>query len=643
MNLIEIYDRINNPLNEEEVRRLITLASLNDSMHNKIMNLNKKNNSRIIQADKDRMNEEMFASWKEGIIALSKEDTVKLFEEHKIDDDFVSLRNFVCSNKDKSYSEFMEALKEAKLDKLYDRYRWDSKDLDGPWRYVVSDKFFSHKHKPFEAEHRLYINTNAEDTYMMANLFREKCDKKNIPYFFKLSESPVRDDSIVIYASSRLLEEYMKVLSEIKKEEPNLISRINNPPVLTGKMGFVGYGSEPIAGNDGRSKSFFKVRTDIIDEVIYRKSREWFLHNKDLNLNGVTIEDAIVKESTSRIIDSMRRKYNDTVEYEKETANRVGTKFNEDLVKEKLGYSNDILDGIEVKEAISNVVRKNIVAVLENKKLFEYTPFTEAFHIFLDNGKRFPVYYHDISRLIKQSISGIPKFDNTFASKVLEDIKDKAHSQGMDPEKICFDLERVRALRKYSEGAITASDIRHEDLKFPTFEELKEYAMKYRVQYDEKEKRLKVYEIDSNNEETNAIKAQDALFANIWLTSAGLQKVAGEQREGISAAFNEDARKVYEYFIKGSEHSISKTGDLNSLFLFKNASSLGVPSDEEIVARLFGNDNQSMFLDNYVQNRCNSSLHKNRMAQTLSDTDTARTMLEEMMASAAEEKNGKKK
>ena len=133
------------------------------------------------------------------------------------------------------------------------------------------------------------------------------------------------------------------------------------------------------------------------------------------------------------------------------------------------------------------------------------------------------------------------------------------------------------------------------------------------------------------------------MFAHIWLTSAGLQKVAGEQREGISAAFNEDARKVYEYFIKGSEHSISKTGDLNSLFLFKNASSLGVPSDEEIVARLFGNDNQSMFLDNYVQNRCNSSLPKNRMAQTLSDTDTARTMLEEMMASAAEEKNGKKK
>ena len=642
MNLIEIYDRIQNPLSLEVVNKLISLASLNDSMHNKVMNLNKKNNSRIIQADKDRMNAEMFASWKDGIVSLSKEDAIKLFESHKVDSDFVTLRNFVNSNKDKSYEEFMKAVEEAKLVDLYNRYRWDSKELDGPWKYVCSDKFYSHKHKPFEVEHRLYINTNAEDTYMMANLFREKCDAKKLPYFFKFSESPVRDDSIVIYASSAMLEEYMKVLSEIKKEEPNLISRINNPPVLTGKMGYVGYGSEPIAGNDGRSKSFYKVRTDIIDEVILRKSREWFLKNKDLSLNGVTIEDAIVKETTTRLIDSMKKKYNDTVEFEKEKAKAVGLEFNEDIVKQRLGYSNDILDGIEVKDAIASSIRKDIVPVLENKKLFEYPPFSEAFHIFLDGGKRYPIYFHDISRLIKQSIAGIPKFDNTFAQQVLDEIKNKAQAQGMDPEKFCFDLERVRALRKYSSGPRVVED-KHEELKFPTFDELRDYAMRYRVQYDEKERRLKVFEIGSDNEETNAVRAQDALFANIWLTSAGLQKIAGEQREGISSAFNDEARKVYEFFIKGSEHSISKTGDLNSLFLFKNALELQIPNDEEIITRLFGNENQVKFIDNYVQHRCNSNLPKNRTAQILTDVPTAKTLLEEMLDNAKEDKTGKKK
>jgi hypothetical protein len=251
----------------------------------------------------------------------------------------------------------------------------------------------------------------------------------------------------------------------------------------------------------------------------------------------------------------------------------------------------------------------------------------EAIYIPMDNNKKFTISYYDIVRLIKQSIPGITKFDQTFAPRVLKEVKDKAASLGIDPDKFCFDTFRVRDLRKYHSGV---KEEERKELKFPTFEELKEYALKYKVQYDKKDERLKVYDINSNDEETDAIEAQNALFANIWLVSAGVKQMAGEERMGISYAFNDDARRIYEYLINRSEHSISKTGDLNSLYLFKNSSKLGYQYDEEIIAKLFGNELQTKFLDNYIQNRCNSTLPKNREAQTLGDVQTAYSLLEAM-------------
>ena len=129
----------------------------------------------------------------------------------------------------------------------------------------------------------------------------------------------------------------------------------------------------------------------------------------------------------------------------------------------------------------------------------------------------------------------------------------------------------------------------------------------------------------------------DLTFENVGLFDEYLNKA---DILYISGGVSDD---LYEFFIKGSEHSISKTGDLNSLFLFKNALELQIPNDEEIITRLFGNENQVKFIDNYVQHRCNSNLPKNRTAQILTDVPTAKTLLEEMLDNAKEDKTGKKK
>ena len=333
MSNLEKLRNASDPLNIESLRKLIELFSYNQNFHMSMMSANKRNNSRVNLFDKKQLDDEMFISWKKEILSLSKEDIIDLYQEAKIDKDFLQIRNFLVKNKDVfDHSSFIGLINKNKLDKVYDVYRWDSNSSNGGWTYVNSNKFYSHKEEPFKTKHNLYINTNSDDTYKMASIFRKKCEEDGLPYLFKISESPFRDDSIVIYASDDVLDKYLNILESIKTENPDLISRINNPPILTAKVDYYGYGSEPSKKEDGRIRSYNLVRSNIVENIIADKGREWFYKNRYLALNEVTIMDAIVKECTDRMFLNMKKNYSNALEYEKEYSKKYHINFNEDFV-----------------------------------------------------------------------------------------------------------------------------------------------------------------------------------------------------------------------------------------------------------------------------------------------------------------------
>ena len=628
MSNIDLLNNSSNPLNIDSIRKIIELYSFNSNLHTSIMSANKRNNSRISNDDKNLFNYEMFSLWKNRIINTKMEEARELFEEVKIDKDFIPLRNFIIKNKDvENPDEFVKLIEENGLKKTYDAYKWNSKGkANTPWIYVTSNNIFSHKSDPFNITHNLFINTNCDDTYNMSLLFVKKCEEEKIPYLFKISESPFRDDSIIIYSSDELLDKHMNILEKIKEENPDLISRINNPPILTAKVDYYGYGSEPNKNEEGRLRSYSVLRSNMIEDVVADSARRWFYANRNLSLNGFTIMDAIVKECSDRVLTSMKKNYNNAMEYEKELAKKNNTPYSDEALYQRLGYNIEMLEDSEFINKLSSNIRANMPTILKDEKLFKRYPTKDAIVIPLNEGKTYAINYSDITRIIKRNSVGITKFDNNFINKVMESVQIKCDGEKIKQSNFAFNTD-FKVTTKVEEKEQEEEPVK-ETIKFPKFDELKNLAANYKVEFDKESNRLKVYEIETGKSEEDVVKAQDALFANIWLNSAGLKPVEGEKRPGLTDAFDVDGAILYKFFVKGCQHSIEKTGNLNSLFLFKNSSKLKMTNADKEIVNLFNNDYQTIFLDNYVHARCESTLPRTKNCEALIDMETANKRLE---------------
>ena len=113
---------------------------------------------------------------------------------------------------------------------------------------------------------RLYINCNKQDLMQLAKLFVDKCDEREIPSYFKYcSNKSNRSDQMVIYSNLKELGDYIQILQEIGKENPEMIERCGQPPLLTGKIDkWIGIGDEPLISGS----SFTGERADVIEDVL---------------------------------------------------------------------------------------------------------------------------------------------------------------------------------------------------------------------------------------------------------------------------------------------------------------------------------------------------------------------------------------
>ena len=639
MNLGELYDRIGNPLNLANVERLIELYSKTLLFYSKLTAMNNVTVENHTSEDYDKFHNGMFNEWKRQMLSLSQEQAKVLYEKGIVDEDFTELRNFVNKNKDiTSEKEFLNLIyKDDKLQDIYDKYRWDSLDAMGFWTYIRSSSLIS-KAKPtyMKTEHRLYVNPSGRDIYKFAVLFRNKCIDKDLPFDYKISDSPARDDKMVIYTDTEHLGSFLKVLYELKKENPDIMSRMNEPPILSGKIGYVGYGSEPLKVN-GKHRSFNEVRSDIIEDTIEEKLISWYVNNRNLKQGDCTLEDALVKETTRYIINEMTKRFNNSIEFTSADCKKKGIPFSEKSVEATLGYGRGDIDSPQLYESVRNAVRNQGLKYLYDGTLFHPNDMG-GIEIPLPSGQKYYAFVTSISHVMKTSLPGIMKFDKNFALSVLNGIKAKCVANGVDPDKFCFDLDkkdmffnRTSTKQVSDKGNTPVSSNKGKILKFPTFDEIRELAIKYSFKFDQQKKEFIVIDNKTGAVINDQELSQNAFFANVWLSSAGVKYLQNEIKPGMAYAFNEGARATYEYFVKASTYSVEKTGDLSSLFLFKNASKLDYSHSEEIIVKLFGQDYQSDFLDRYVHARVNSTHAKNKKAITLGSLERAYSLLSDQM------------
>ena len=422
-NYHEMYEKIENPLNDDEVVRKL-IEGYSDELrtkqyYNKLVQVNykEKKYKGINMDDKDRLVSQIFNEWKNDITKNISDEDIKTYKNQ----DFIRLRECIKNIPDikdfKENSKVFNRLtkldkldKDSKKTKLTDIYEDYAPFFHGStWTYISHNSINPSKYKKIIVDHRLYLNTENIDTYKVMELFRNKCKERELDYHFKFSDRGDRDDTIVIYSDDKKLSKYLEILEEIKKEEPEIIKRAQTPPMLTGKIdGWIGYGSEPSLDENGKNtKSFNSSRSGIIQNAISKETIKWLRENKELTKEDLGLNEYLTKQ----ISDDIKDKYNrmDKSVYEPE--------FQEKLLKR-----------------LEKEIEKNKSELLEGKfdKIKEFN--IDGLDIEVDSEM--------IQRAFRPFSKKILKKDPSFLEKVRDAIKEEGLANGIDSEKFCFDIDK---------------------------------------------------------------------------------------------------------------------------------------------------------------------------------------------------------
>lgn len=422
-NYHEMYEKIENPLNDDEVVRKL-IEGYSDELrtkqyYNKLVQVNykEKKYKGINMDDKDRLVSQIFNEWKNDITKNISDEDIKSYKNQ----DFVRLRECIKNIPDikdfKENSKVFNRLtkldkldKDSKKTKLTDIYEDYAPFFHGStWTYISHNSINPSKYKKIIVDHRLYLNTENIDTYKVMELFRNKCKERELDYHFKFSDRGDRDDTIVIYSDDKKLSKYLEILEEIKKEEPEIIKRAQTPPMLTGKIdGWIGYGSEPSLDENGKNtKSFNSSRSGIIQNAISKETIKWLRENKELTKEDLGLNEYLTKQ----ISDDIKDKYNrmDKSVYEPEFQEKLLKRLEKEIEKNKSELLEGKFDG--VKEF--NIDDINIEVDSEM-----------------------------IQRAFRPFSKKILKKDPNFLGKVRDAIKEEGLANGIDSEKFCFDIDK---------------------------------------------------------------------------------------------------------------------------------------------------------------------------------------------------------
>ena len=144
----------------------------------------------------------------------------------------------------------------------------------------MSGKIDLEKDDDFFVDHRLYVNIDNEDIYLLAHKFVEKCREKDIPFYFKFEDSDNRQDNFVIYSDTKNLIKYMECLDEVFSQNKNLSNTSNSSLMFTGKINEnYSIGDEPFQKSEKRA-SFYGIRSNSIDNALKKTRNYWLYKNQ---------------------------------------------------------------------------------------------------------------------------------------------------------------------------------------------------------------------------------------------------------------------------------------------------------------------------------------------------------------------------
>lgn len=131
-------------------------------------------------------------------------------------------------------------------------------------------------------------------------------------------------------------------------------------------------------------------------------------------------------------------------------------------------------------------------------------------------------------------------------------------------------------------------------VQIPSFSELKSLAAKYEIFIDSKDafdpdtSKIKIRDIKTGEIQTDKSIIDRAMFANIWLASAGVKYSSNESRRGADYAFNEPAEELYNTVCQQLLTSCRDKGVIDTVDLLRNIdNNNNYKYNKEIIVNLF--------------------------------------------------------
>lgn len=457
MELRDLYNQIRNPIDDLGVIEKLINAYANSSRgfggyYGHLTKMVQKEHSKgqYYRDDADRFYAMLFNKWKNSIVAMTKEEFIELYKMGSYGQDFIKMRNYLRNVPDvftmKEADEIFCGSKDDKeLENALEKYSWKSFGSGSGWVHVCSRYLTAKKDQYPNIEHRLYLNTESLDTYKMTTYLVEKCDEHHLPYYFKFDQYADRDDTIVIYSSTDNLPKYLEILQEIKKEHSELISRMKDPPILTGKIdGWIGYGSEPVKTPDGKMHSFNEIRAKVLEYSIGKITKMWIMNhrNQQITYQGqkLSFQEYIAMKSVEKLIADLEKRYLLYEATDRKNVQRKGIAYDSSIVSGRLGYTLQDVKSLQFKQNVYRILRDKIISALPSVCNGGYKDM-DTIKMTVRHGKQITFSGYDLECVIQLLSLNISANDPNFIKEIQLEIKRNAKKYGIDSEKFCFDIK----------------------------------------------------------------------------------------------------------------------------------------------------------------------------------------------------------
>lgn len=356
-------------------------------------------------------------------------------------------------------------------------------------------------------------------------------------------------------------------------------------------FGIDGYTKEQISEEQFKKKMF----------QTFKEHKEEIINNKDFSIEPFYKPNVIEKEKINakvilklmendKYINNLKESIKKKCKYygidpDNFALNKEITKDISSINKEEFSKTKDLLE-----EKIAEKAKEEYMLYIRDLERLKKYIDREQYNKFIKESKENDLlsYFGKLYREYLEKIDELKRRHKVIEKKTLEDLNKEPILLKTFKELYKNYIDELKKLKNLYENLNKdgTEEVIEEPTPLPSLEDIEELKKNYVIEKDNSTGKNVIKNIKTGQIETNSIQINNVMFAYLWTKSAGIKEFINDT-DGY--AFNDGARKTYEYFWNKVILSLKTTGKLDSIELYKGSQLLDYKYATLIIVQLLKN------------------------------------------------------